>query len=102
MLKNFRTFHQAVNFYQQVVGLRMPTHLKDQLLRAASSVPLNLAEGAAKSSPRDQRRFFEISMGSLRESQAILMIAMPPNHESLKVADQLAAAMYRLLNPKKS
>ena len=51
MLKNFRTFHQAVNFYRQVAGLRMPTHLKDQLLRAASSVPLNLAEGAANLLP---------------------------------------------------
>ncbi|MCX6125355.1 MAG: hypothetical protein NTV34_11510 [Proteobacteria bacterium] len=44
---------------------------------------------------RDQRRFYEIARGSMRESQAILMLAM-------KAADQLAAAMYRLLNPKRA
>ena len=100
MLKNFRTFHQAVAFYRQVAGLRMPTHLKSQLLRASSSICLNLGEGAAKTSTRDQRRFFEIAMGSLRESQTILFLALPTSHPAVSDADKLAASLYRLLNPK--
>jgi four helix bundle protein len=102
MLKNFRTFHLSVAFYRQVVSLKLPTHLRDQLHRAASSISLNLSEGAAKSSPRDQRRFFEIAFGSLRESQAILLLAVDQNHPAVQTADQLAASLYRLLNPRLS
>ena len=101
-MQNFRTLDLAVAFYRQVVGLKLPHHLKDQLLRAASSVALNLAEGRGKSSHRDQLRYFQIAMGSLRESQTVLLLAMAPSHESHQIADQLAASMYRLLNPKKS
>jgi four helix bundle protein len=100
MLKNFRTFHDSVAFYRQVAGLRMPTHLKSQLLRASSSICLNLSEGAGKTATRDQRRFFEIAMGSLRESQAILFLALQSSHPAVAQADRLAASLYRLLNPK--
>ncbi len=100
MLKNFRTFHLAVAFYRQVAGLRMPTHLRDQLLRASSSICLNLGEGASKTSTRDQRRFFEIAMCSLRETQTILFLALPQSHPAVAEADRLAASMYRLPNPK--
>lgn len=98
MLKNFRTFPLAVTFYHQVAYLRLPSHLRDQLLRAASSVCLNLSEGAAKSSPRDQKRFFEISFGSLRESQAISLLSVESSHETVKTADHLAASLDRLLH----
>ena len=81
-------------------GLRMPTHLRDQLLRASSSICLNLAEGHAKTGARDQRRFFEIAMGSLRETQTILFLAVPSTHTAVADADRLAASLYRLLNPK--
>ncbi len=100
MLKNFRTFHEAVAFYRSVTGLRLPTHLKDQLLRASASICLNLAEGAGKTAPRDQRRFYDIAMGSLRESQAVLFIGLPASHPTIAQVDKLAASLYRLLNPK--
>ena len=51
MLKNFRTLDLAVAFYRQVTGLKLPHHLKDQLLRASSSIALNLAEHAASQRP---------------------------------------------------
>ncbi len=79
----------------------MPSHLKDQLLRASSSICLNLGEGAGKTSTRDQRRFFEIAMGSLRESQAILFLTHSPTHPIVEQADRLAASLYLLLNPKR-
>ena len=97
MLKNFRTFHQAVAFYHHVVGLRMPTHLKDQLLRAASSVALNLAEGRRKSSRRDQLRYFQISMGSLRESQTALRLAGGLDPALGIMADRIGSSIYLLI-----
>ena len=46
-------------------------HARDQLLRAAQSIPLNIAEGNGKGTNGDRRRFFEIARGSALECAAI-------------------------------
>jgi len=43
---------------------------KDQLDRASTSIPLNIAEGNGKFSRRDRARFFEIARGSALECAA--------------------------------
>jgi four helix bundle protein len=63
---NFRSLDLAIDFYHRVERLRAPAHLKDQLLRAASSVALNLTEGYGKPTPKDRRKFFDIAFGSAR------------------------------------
>ena len=45
---------------------------KDQLDRASTSIPLNIAEGNGKFSTRDRARFFEIARGSALECAACL------------------------------
>ena len=47
-------------------------HARDQLLRSSQSIPLNIAEGNGKRSPRDRKRFFEIARGSAMEAAATL------------------------------
>ena len=44
---------------------------RDQWLRAAQSIPLNIAEGNGKQSLKDKNRFFEIVRGSALECAAI-------------------------------
>jgi four helix bundle protein len=46
-------------------------HARDQWLRAAQSIPLNIAEGNGKQSLKDKSRFFEIARGSALECAAI-------------------------------
>ena len=46
-------------------------HARDQWLRAAQSIALNIAEGNGKQSLKDKNRFFEIARGSALECAAI-------------------------------
>jgi four helix bundle protein len=49
--------------------------LRDQISRAAISIPSNLAEGEARGSERDSVRFFYIAAGSLAELRTQLEIS---------------------------
>jgi len=63
--------------------------LTDQLRRAAVSIPSNIAEGQARSSPREFHHFLSNARGSLAEIETQLQIARnlrylePPQGESL-------------------
>jgi four helix bundle protein len=96
-VKNFRTYQLAVEFYHLSSAISLPRHLKDQLNRASSSIVLNLTEGSARSSKADQKRFFEVAFGSLRESQAILDLSLAAPERTVKAADTLAAHLYKLI-----
>lgn len=68
-----------------------------QLSRAASSIVLNLAEGRGKATVSDQVRFFQIAFGSLRECQAILILAELQENTAWVTLDKLAAHLFRLI-----
>ena len=95
MLKNFRSFHLATELYQKCQAIHAAMHLKDQLLRASLSVALNLAEGSAKPTPKERRRFYSIALASLRETQALLMLMDRKEEQAL--ADHLGASLYKLV-----
>jgi four helix bundle protein len=48
--------------------------VKEQLDRASTSIPLNIAEGNGKYTPKDRCRFFDIAHGSTLECAAGLDI----------------------------
>ena len=50
-------------------------YLSDQMNRAGLSIVLNIAEGSAKSSNKDFKRFLQNSLGSATETTAALEIA---------------------------
>lgn len=96
MLQNFRTYRLAVEFHHQCRLIQLSDYLKDQILRASSSIALNLAEGSGRSTRKDQVRFYHHALGSLRECQAALDLAPRPYLELVKQADCLGAHLYRL------
>jgi four helix bundle protein len=100
MLKNVRTYKIAIEFHQSCRSAQMPDYLKDQLLRASSSIALNIAEGLGRATKKDQARFFHQALGSLRESQAALDLSAKPYPTLVSVADTLGAHLYRLIYPK--
>ena len=100
MLQNFKTYQLAVRFHKDCLVLRVPSYLRDQLLRASSSVVLNIAEGSGKLTAADRRKFYSIALGSLRESMAALELRGEIPSSIVGVADQLGACLYRLCHPK--
>ena len=94
MLKNFRTYQLAVQFYRECEKTKAPQYLKIQLLRASSSIVLNLAEGSARTTEKDRKRFYGIALASLRECQSILDLLN--QNRSWKTSDHLGACLYKL------
>ena len=66
-MNDFRTYQLAVRFYHLSAKLNLKGALRSQLDRAASSIALNLAEGRGRRTLKDQKRFFDIAVGSVRE-----------------------------------
>ncbi len=97
MLKNFRTFNLAVESFRECKGLPLKGDARAQLLRASRSVALNLAEGRGKSSIRDQRRYFYIALGSLRECQGLLILEGLEGSKEYRSLDSLGAHIYKLI-----
>ncbi len=96
--KVFRTFDDlAVQFYRSIRSLQAPSHLRSQLLRAASSIVLNLAEGYGKFSRPDQKRYYQIAFGSVRECQSIFDLLDPAPATAVSQLDHIAACLYRML-----
>ena len=99
-MKNFRSYQLAAAFYKKASKLKLQEPLNSQFQRALLSVPLNLAEGSGKMTLKDQRRFYSISFGSIRELQAILSLIDYESKEDLEnELSILAAHVYKLINP---
>jgi four helix bundle protein len=67
--------------------------VKDQLDRASTSIPLNIAEGNGKYTPKDRCRFFDIAHGSALECAAALDILVA---KSKLTPDQIHPGKERL------
>ena len=66
--------------------------LRAQLLRSASSVPANLAEGCGKRTEFEFARYIDIALGSSRELQNHLLFARDVGCLDEAIAEQLAGA----------
>lgn len=96
MLERFKAFQKAEELYKRSKRLKLPDFLKNQLLRASSSVALNLAEGYGKKTDPDRRRYFTNALGSLRECEAVLRMEDQNDPELRDCVDQLGAMIYTM------
>jgi four helix bundle protein len=79
--------------------------LADQLQRAATSIPLNVAEGRARSG-RDRTQHYRIALGSTAEVGAALDVALAwglldeaATRAPLVLADREKAILWGLIDP---
>jgi len=70
-----------------------------QIRRAAVSVPTNIAEGAARQSKKEFRRFLYISLGSVSELETLLLLAQSLNFIS---SEKLSVLLLQLENVSKT
>src|SRR5881296_2813321 len=73
-------YREAINFCGWVgeflASISAKAAAKDQLDRASTSIPLNIAEGNGKFSAKDRARFFEMARGSALECAACLDVLL--------------------------
>jgi four helix bundle protein len=79
--------HEKLDVYQEAITfcawvgeflavIAAKAGAKDQLDRASTSIPLNIAEGNGKFSAKDRARFFEMARGSALECAACLDVLL--------------------------
>ena len=102
--------HERLDVYQRALELldpidrivdQMPAgraHLKDQLDRAATSIVLNIAEGAGEFSLADKQRFYRMARRSATESAAVLDVIRRRGHAPGELLDQARELLIRIVS----
>jgi four helix bundle protein len=82
----------AENVAGRIRGTRH-SFLRNQIVRAAMSVPANIVEGSRQQSPREFSRFVRIALNSATEVEYHLLAARDlriiPNADSVALTDQV-------------
>jgi four helix bundle protein len=92
-MASFRTLELAILFHEKVERTPVRGKLRDQLVRAATSVALNLSEGNSKPSVKEKKRFFLTAYASCQGCKTILRLARSKNLATVQMADHLAASL---------
>ncbi|MEC5127464.1 four helix bundle protein [Verrucomicrobiales bacterium BCK34] len=101
--------HEKLNVYQQAIEFvawvtdlleafprSMAAH--DQLDRASTSVPLNIAEGNGKFTPKDRCKYFDTARGSALECAACLDVLVAKRKIDSETAAQGKARLFEVVS----
>ncbi len=93
----------AVKIYRSLEACR-DYGLRDQMQRAAVSIPSNIAEGFERSTNKDFIRFLYISKGSCAELRTQVYLAVetgmmekPAGDDILETTKKISAMLYQLI-----
>jgi four helix bundle protein len=97
-------YREAIAFYgwvgRFIAAISAKAAAKDQLDRASTSIPLNIAEGNGKFSAKDRARFLEMARGSALECAAcldVLLVRKLASEEQVVLAKDLLARIVQML-----
>ena len=101
--------HEKLNVYQESIRFvawtddlleSIPKSIAahNQLDRACTSVPLNIAEGNGKHTPADRCRFFDIARGSALECSACLDVLVAKKIVSGSKAEEGKATLVAIVS----
>ena len=103
--------HEKLDVYQEAIAfcgwvgefltaISAKAAAKDQLDRASTSIPLNIAEGNGKFSAKDRSRFFEMARGSALECAAcldVLLVRKLASKEQVVLSKEKLARIVQML-----
>ena len=100
--------HERLDVYQVALGVArwaagqvIPParrHLRDQLVRAADSMVLNIAEGAGLPPGESRRNHYRIAAGSASEVGAVLdLVALPSGPERQEELRRVCAMLAKMI-----
>src|SRR5215472_15202472 len=102
--------HEKLEVYREAIAFAWVSALlegsvrvgdvRDQLDRASTSIPLNIAEGNGKYSPKDRCRFFDIAHGSALECAAgldVLVARAKATPEEIRPGKERLQRIVRML-----
>jgi four helix bundle protein len=103
--------HEKLDVYQEAIAfcgwvgeflnaISAKAAAKDQLDRASTSIPLNIAEGNGKFSAKDRARFLEMARGSALECAAcldVLLVRKLATEEKVVSSKQRLARIVQML-----
>ena len=79
MFEDLTVYKKSMDFVEsayKVVKSMPEKEIKDQLKRAALSIPLNIAEGNGRIHSREKKQYFYTARGSLLECVSILQLCV--------------------------
>jgi four helix bundle protein len=83
LFENLEAYKQTLEFSNSLSEwleqVKINPSLKDQILRASSSIALNIAEGTGRFTKGEKRNFYVMSRGSVYECVAVLQILKKQN-----------------------
>ena len=103
LYKNMEIFQLSYDLSLDIHRLldKFPEKEKDniisQMRRAATSIPLNIAEGSVKKSNREFLQFLSYAYGSGKELDVLLMMSRDLDYISKKDYDKLFAKLDKLM-----
>jgi four helix bundle protein len=102
--EKLEVYREAIAFIAWLSGLLEETvrvgDVKDQLDRASTSIPLNIAEGNGKYTPKDRCRFFDIAHGSALECAAgldVLVAKAKATADQIRPGKEILQKVVRML-----
>lgn len=101
--------HEKLNVYQEAIRFvawtddlleSVPKNIAahNQLDRAATSVPLKIAEGNGKHTPADRCRFFDIARGSALECGACLDVLVAKKKIEASKANEGKSSLVKIVS----
>lgn len=93
-LKIWQLSHQAVlSIYELIktIPKQEDFNIKAQLIRAAVSIPTNIAEGMGRFSRKEFLQFLNISRGSVEECKYLLLLCYDLNYISKEHFEKLSS-----------
>lgn len=98
--KDLKVWMKAHQFTLMIYGVskQLPKEelygLTNQLRRAASSIPANIAEGCGKNTKADFAKYLNIALGSANESEYFILLAKDLAYINVEKFEML----YKLIN----